>query len=236
MSLSQFQIIQSLGQALTWFQQELAWGVPAAELNHLTGRIGELYTAMFTYGQMATDVNQHGYDVVSAAGERISVKTITTSNHVGFRNSTFEHVDRVVVLRINTEDMAIEILMDKPVAEAREVLREGPNKLVFNTRPSSPRPVRPLDEMVVIDEATYGPHRIRQYESGTIGVLTNDAPVSVAKPVLREIANELQLDLLNSAGLPKNTRQLGDQIIKKLRGLEQERAGERNESSSRSAS
>lgn len=219
MALSQFQIIQSLGQALTWFQQELAWGVPAAELNHLTGRIGELYTAMFTYGQMATDVNQRGYDVVSAAGERISVKTVTTSHHVSFKATTFEHVDRVVVLRINTEDLAIEILLDKPIAEAREALREGPGKLIFGTRPATPRPVRPLRDMLVIDELAYGPHTIRQYESGTIEVLTGGEPVPVAKAVLRLIAEEIGVDLLNGAGSPKNTRQLGDHIIKKVRSL-----------------
>ncbi len=42
MALMQVQIIQSLGEALPWFERELSWGVPAAELNHLTGRIGEL--------------------------------------------------------------------------------------------------------------------------------------------------------------------------------------------------
>lgn len=219
MALSQFQIIQSLGQALTWFQQELAWGVPAAELNHLTGRIGELYTAMFTYGQMAADVNQRGYDVVSAAGERISVKTVTTSNQVSFNAATFDHVDRVVVLRINTEDLAIEILLDKPVTEAREALREGAGRLVFGTRPASPRQVRPLGDMLVIDEVNYGPHTIRQYESGTIEVLTGGAPIPVAKPILREIAEAINIDLLNGAGSPKNTRQLGDHIIKKIRSL-----------------
>lgn len=219
MTLSQFQIIQSLGQSLTWFQQELAWGVPAAELNHLTGRIGELYTAMFTYGQMATAVNQRGYDVVSGAGERISVKTVTSSVHVSFNAATFDHVDRVVVLRINSEDMAIEILLDKPVAEARAVLREGGGKLVFATRPAAPRQIRPLGDMVVIDEISYGAYTIRQYESGTIDVLKDGVSLPVAKPALREIAGQINIDLVNSAGSSKTTRQLGDHIIKKVRSL-----------------
>ena len=53
MTMSQVQIIQSLGEALTWFEKELNWGVPQAELWHLSGRIGELYAAMITRGQMA---------------------------------------------------------------------------------------------------------------------------------------------------------------------------------------
>lgn len=218
MALSQFQIIQSLGQALTWFEQEMRWGVPAAELNHLTGRIGELYTAMFTYGQMATSVNQHGYDVVSAAGERISVKTVTSSTHVSFNPATFDLVDRVVVLRISAENLAIEILLDKPAAEALSVLREGRGPLVFRTPPSAPPPIRSLDEMVVIAEASFGGHVVRQYESGTIQVLQDGEPLAVAKPTLRAIAEKLGVGLLNGAGAPKNTRQLGDHIIKRLIG------------------
>ncbi len=221
MALRQFQIIQSLGQALEWFQKELSWGVPAAELNHLTGRIGELYTAMFTYGQMATEVNQRGYDVVSAEGERISVKTITSSTHVSFNQQTFDQVDRVVVLRINTDELAIEILMDKPVNEARALMRQSTGKLIFPTyRPPEERLVRPLSEMVVIARAMFGPHLIRQYENGSIEVLTDGVTEPVAKPILRKIAADIQVDLLNGTGSPKTTRQLGDHIIKKLRELE----------------
>jgi hypothetical protein len=217
LALSQFQIIQSLGEALSWFERELAWGVPASELNHLTGRIGELYTAMFTYGQMATEVNQRGYDVVSAAGERISVKTVTTSTHVSFNAQTFGLVDRVVVLRINTEDLAIEILLDKPVAEARNSLREGTGKLVFPTyRAASDRPAKSFDDMLVINEAVYPPYLVRQYENGSIEVLKDGVPQAIAKPLLREIADAIQVETTNSAGVPKNTRQLGDHIIKKL--------------------
>ncbi|RJE79161.1 hypothetical protein [Paracoccus sp. JM45] len=77
MTLSQTQIIRSLADALQWLEKELSWGAPLAELRHLTGRIGELYAAMITRGQMAMAVNQVGYDVVSAEGDTISVKTFT---------------------------------------------------------------------------------------------------------------------------------------------------------------
>ncbi|MGY5775775.1 DUF6998 domain-containing protein [Rhizobium sp. LEGMi135b] len=220
MSLRQFQIIQSLGEALSWFQKELSWGVPAAELNHLTGRIGELYTAMITYGQMATEVNQRGYDVVSAEGERISVKTITSSTHVSFNLRTFDQVDRIIVLRINTVELAIEILLNKAVAECRALMRGSAGKLIFPTlRPPEERLTRPLSEMVVVAEARYDDHLIKQYENGSVEVLTNGMVEPIAKPILRNIASEIQVDLINGAGSPKNTRQLGDHIIKKIREL-----------------
>lgn len=64
MALTQMQIIQSLGEAMSWFEREMAWGVPPTELRHLSGRLGELYAALITNGQMATAVvNQQGYDV-----------------------------------------------------------------------------------------------------------------------------------------------------------------------------
>lgn len=65
MALTQMQIIQSLGEAMSWFERELQWGVEPTELRHLIGRIGELYAALISNGQMATEGNQKGYDVVS---------------------------------------------------------------------------------------------------------------------------------------------------------------------------
>jgi hypothetical protein len=103
MALSQTQIIRSLADALAWYEKELEWGVAPGELNHLTGRIGELYAAMITRGQMALKTNERGYDVVSADNERISVKTITSTTSVRFNANTFHLVDRVMVLRINGE-------------------------------------------------------------------------------------------------------------------------------------
>lgn len=68
MALTQMQIIQSLGEAMSWFERVLQWGVPPTELRHLCGRIGELYAALISNGQMALAVNQQGYDVVTWAG------------------------------------------------------------------------------------------------------------------------------------------------------------------------
>jgi hypothetical protein len=75
MAMTQMRLIQSLGDAMVWFEREVAWGVPTKKLHHLCGQIGELYVAMLSNGQMATDKKQHGYDAVSAANERIFEKT-----------------------------------------------------------------------------------------------------------------------------------------------------------------
>src|SRR4051812_12320283 len=101
------QLIQSLAEAMAWFERELHWGVPPTELRHLCGRIGELYAALITNGQMAFTVNQQGYDVVSAEGERISVKTTATmgcTGHIAFNPNSLTQVGRIIVLRINTDD------------------------------------------------------------------------------------------------------------------------------------
>lgn len=223
MALSQFQIIKSLGEALSWFERELAWGVPASELNHLTGRIGELYTAMFTYGQMAPDSKQRGYDVVSADGQRISVKTVTSSTQVSFNENTFSDVDRVVVLRINAKELAIEILMDLPASEARDSMRTRAGRLVFPTYKSPTQADHlPLSNLQITKVANAGQIQIRQYENGTVEVLRDGQLIAPALPLLRELSIELGVDHLNSTGTPKNTRHLGDQIIRELLARQQE--------------
>ena len=118
-SLSQVQVIRSLAEALAWFEKELDWGVDPAELRHLTGRIGELYTAMITRGQMALAVNQRGYDVVAANGQHVSVKTVTSSGHVTFRKSTIGYADRIIILRINIDEgeVSIEEIADGPAPD-----------------------------------------------------------------------------------------------------------------------
>ena len=174
MQLSQVQIIQSLGEALAWFQKELGWGVEAAELRHLTGRIGELYAAMITRGQMALETNQRGYDVVSADNERISVKTITSSSHVAFRKSTFPEVDRVMILRINVDETeaSIETVFDGPATEVLARCKDAGGDLQFSFRTTS-SPRRPLKELKILAQARWGMYSVSQYENGTIIVEKN---------------------------------------------------------------
>ena len=215
MALTQTQIIQSLGEALSWFERELSWGVPPQELNHLTGRIGELYAAMITRGQMALEVNQHGYDVISADNERISVKTITTSSHVSFNKNTMADVDRIIVLRLNVDDdmgVSVEEILDEPKGAAIKLMTETPS--VFRLSSSlSKRTHKPISDLRVLDEAIYKDFLIRRYESQTIQVLQSGEVQAPAKPHLREIAKVIGVALYYDQDKPKNTRQLGRHII-----------------------
>ncbi len=218
MALSQVQIIQSLGEALAWFEKELAWGVQAAELRHLTGRIGELYAAMITRGQMALETNQRGYDVISAENERISVKTITSSQHVSIKGSTFDQVDRIMILRLNVDiedGVSIECLEDIRAPEAETRFAKAQDGFRFS--PSTRVQARPLENLKIVATATFNDMEIRQYENGTMQVLRNGNVVTPAKPYLRDVARELGIDLLFESGAEKNTRHLGANILKQLK-------------------
>jgi len=112
---------------------------------------------MITRGQMALDTNQRGYDVVSASNERISVKTITSSTHVGFKASTFFHVDRVMVLRVNVDDdkgVSVEELLDAPATDALELMREQGGKLVYPISRGT-RDARPAEAPEITERAPY---------------------------------------------------------------------------------
>lgn len=218
MSLSQTQIIRSLGEALAWFEKELSWGTPIAELRHLTGRIGELYVAMVTRGQMALSVNQVGYDVVSAEGEKISVKTFTSSNHITFNLNTLSHVNRVIVLQIilDESEPSIRELLDCTTAELLARLSGG-NKLstAHLILPDAERKVR-LADLKVVSSATWADYTVVQLENGTIQVRVGPDLLAQAKPALREIAKSIGVDILNTMGNTKNTRSLGSDIIRAI--------------------
>lgn len=219
-TLTQVQIIQSLAEALSWFEKELSWGVAAPDLGHLTGRIGELYAAMITRGQMALDTNQRGYDVVSALNERISVKTVTTSSHVMFNPSTFEFVDRVMILRVNVDEekgVSVEELFDGSAQSAKENMRLSGSKFVYSVLQRSKREQRPVEELGVTGRANWDDFEIVRYESGAIRILHDGAvqPV-VVKDILRPIAAEVGVDVLNARGDVKNTQTLGAEVIRAI--------------------
>ena len=225
MSLTQFQIIQSLGKNLEWFQTEMSWGASAQELRHLTGRIGELYVAMLTRGQMAPENNQRGYDVVSNKNERISVKTVTSSHHVSFNANTLQYVDRVIILRINTKDLSIEILVDEDTETARTKMRwnQTVGSYVIGTANKSSddeetgaKGIASVEHLLMVKQVNYDDYTIKQYENGSVFVFQNGLLATPAMPILMAMAAQLNVDLLNSAGSKKNTRQLGDHVIKAI--------------------
>jgi len=222
-TLTQTEIIRSLAAALGWLEREISWGVKPAELRALTGRIGELYAAMITRGQMALATNQRGYDVVSADGEHVSVKTITSSTHVSFRASTFHDVHRVIILRVNVdadEGISIQELMDKPAHEARGLCSESNGKIryVFQRQQPPPPEGEAPGGLLVTATATYGEHEICRYENGAIRILRNGVEQKMnVKAFLRPIAVELGVRTDRDTGLRINTQQLGWAVIRALK-------------------
>ncbi len=217
-TLTQTQIIQSLGEALTWFERELAWGVPAAELRHLTGRIGELFAAMVTRGQMALEVNQKGYDVVSAEGDRISVKTVTSRHNITFNTGTLDQAHRIMVLLlVDDPDKGLNIqeLIDEDTATFRQRLsapRDGKQTL-YLSRPALPTSDRLLK---ITDVATFEDYTLSRFENGSIRVVRDGVDVKPAKAALRAVAARLGVRLETESGQVKTTHQLGSHVIKAL--------------------
>jgi len=214
-TLSQVEIIQSLGKRLADFQEELSWGVAAAELRHLTGRIGELYAAMITRGQMAVETNQKGYDVISAENERISVKTCTTQKpNPHLKKSTLRYVDRVIVLKIHhgEDGISIEEILDAPLKEALLKFRETDKTYVFSGEPKKNQ--LDVSRLQVVEEATYQGKSIRRYENGSFQVKkANGSIAAVTKDEFREISKSLGI---TPSGNP-NTRKWGRLILDHLR-------------------
>lgn len=218
MAMTQMQIIQSLGESMTWLEKELNWDTPATELRHLIGRIGELYTALICNGQMAAHVNQAGYDVVSQYGERISVKTTAqngASGHIAFNTKTLEHVDRVIIHRVNTDEMQIDTLFDGCIDEAKQLMTETSGKSVIALSKLMQKP-RQERTAIKVRESHWADYVIIELENGTIEITQNNKQVIPVLPKLKEIAIELGISTLNSNGNPYNTRQLGSLLIKSL--------------------
>ncbi|GAB3053067.1 hypothetical protein GCM10027155_19350 [Acinetobacter apis] len=238
MALSQFDIIKSLGESIAWFEKELSWGMPIAELRHLTGRIGELYVAMMTLGQLADSVNQKGYDVVSSTGQRISVKTVTKARHVDFNIKTLDLVDRAIVLRIDPSDLCINVVYDMDMVEFKAKSREYRGKYTLGVASKSTlvnsyvdiglnEPLKKEIETykgknhipLIINNIIYDGYEIKQYENAKIEIYKEGLKQQSAKEVLKKIALPLNVSLDNSAGNPKNTQQLGDHVIKAIKNL-----------------
>ena len=213
------QIIQSLGEAMAWFERELSWDVPPTELRHLCGRIGELYAALITNGQMATEVNQKGYDVVSGDGERISVKTtakMKNTGHISFNPNTLDVVDRIMILRVNTEDMQVETLLNTPKTEAKALMVPGGNGKLNLALSKLTQVKKSREDISSVKEVEFEGYIIRELETGTIELERDGTSLSPVKPVLRKLAKILNIGLINSNGNFLNTRQLGNQVLKSI--------------------
>lgn len=220
MSLTQKDMIHSLSKLLDWLEQESNWGTNKGELRFITGRIGELYTAIMTNGQLATETNQEGYDVVSENGERISVKATTRSNgnhHFSFNSNTLNKVDRIVLIYVNVDDLEVQIIYDAPIGEAMELMRnanDGRNKMIVQSKLK--KGTIPKIRTEILHEVIYKNYLIQKLESGTIRIVQDGNEIPIVKPVLREIAREIGVDRNNGNGNLKTTRALGNDIIRQL--------------------
>lgn len=76
--------------------------------------------------------------------------------------------------------------------------------------------IESLKNLKETGSATHGEHRVVKYENGTILVEKNGRTQRMAMPILCEIANEIGVDVRNSAGNMKNTRSIGASIIKAI--------------------
>ncbi len=125
-----------------------------------------------------------------------------------------------MILRVNTEEMQIEMLFNGGVSEAINLMgvenSQGKYSISLSKLVRTPKPASQLKAIRV---AEYGNRKIRELENGSIEVYVNGELSPVAKPELRTLASELKLGILNSNGNPYNTRQLGALVINCIEGM-----------------
>lgn len=90
-----------------------------------------------------------------------------------------------------------------------------------NSRPTETRPKRaPISSDVeAVRSVSFQDCVVRELGTGSIEVLRGGISIIPVKPVLRELALALNVDLLNASGNSRNTRQLGSEVIKAIQGL-----------------
>jgi hypothetical protein len=70
------------------------FGVKPTEIRHLIGRLGEFERALIVDGELSHRANQHGFDVISKDGRKISVKiTAQMSGCVAISEKTLHFAD-----------------------------------------------------------------------------------------------------------------------------------------------
>jgi len=74
----------------------------------------------------------------------------------------------------------------------------------------------PNSEDKIVQSAEFEKYVINQHASGSISVKVNDMDARPVKPMLRKIAEALDVSIVNSNNNDLNTRQLGASIIKAL--------------------
>lgn len=102
------------------------FGCKPTEVRHLIGRVGEFRCALITNGRLAREVNQHGFDVVSEEGRRISVKTTAQAKgFVSINKSTCHRAEDLMVLRYINEVLEVVYYGPMEAATASSRLYDG---------------------------------------------------------------------------------------------------------------
>jgi hypothetical protein len=125
-----------------------------------------------------------------------------------------------MVLRVNVDDergISVEELLDETAEAAKDRMRLGDGKYVYPIAQGTQRERRPVEDLRVTARASYSDFEIVRYESGAIRIMRDGVvqPV-VVKDILRPIAAEVRVDLLNPRGEAKNTQTLGADVIRAL--------------------
>lgn len=193
-------------------------GISPQELRAHTGIIGEAFVADALKVKLTSANNQRGYDLIDGDGLRVSVKTITTSSHVTLTESTFNQVDRIIVVWLGTQadELDVVIVYDKSAETFKNetVLYQGKLRLGRSamTFPEKPVGADLFEVGPVIDKHQEGNVLFRRHASGSYTVLVDDQPEPAFQHLMR---------LRDALGLPdklnNTTRSLGLQVFSRLR-------------------
>jgi hypothetical protein len=140
---------------------------------------------------------------------------MSSNGHISFNPNTLNLVDRIIILRINTEEMQIETLLNETTENTKKLMsKENNNGKVSISLSRLNKKTKERSELSTIKMVEFENYKILELENGTIEVLENESLILPAKPVLRKISSRLNVNILNNNGNPKNTRQLGSHLIR----------------------
>ena len=107
------------------------FGCKSTEVRHLIGRLGEFFCALHVNGRLAHEVNQHGFDVISENGKRISVKTTAQkSGFITINPNTINKVDDLMLIQFT--EFNLKIIFYGSIQKAVEVSRTWDGKFEFD--------------------------------------------------------------------------------------------------------
>lgn len=223
MALTQIDHIHALDETLRGFERELQWGVSPRDLGHLVERIGQIFAAICSNGQIVPADENCGYSVVGYNGDRYLVQCVSgdiVGGEINFTHEQLEKVDRVCILFFSTDEIEINTLLDTSVERlARYVSHHHGNKLIVPLL-SLVSSKREPGEIKVTRTVQYKDYVISERENGGVDVASYGNLLNPVKPILLKLAAELDVPLFNGMERSRNTRLLGTQVIQAIEQLQ----------------